>query len=241
MSTAFLLRSAKPVPVPICGERTRWNLFYTRLDGHGRAFDAMGDITIKNWVNDMAEALAVGHAIGEKVVVVSTSTRRFAGQLGARPTRLASQIDAAVFISPNYGVKADGAFLLTMPFAKELAHMIVGPRRSFVPATEKHKEFWTYDYPTDALLPMAEMVKLANTQPFESFKVPALFFISDSDQVVQPDSLAPSSSAGADRQSLRKSPRWTIPTGTFWRGTRSRPERPKALRPRSSNGSRQRC
>ena len=50
------------------------NLFYTRLAGHGRGGPAMADASVNAWVNDVAEALAIGRAIGERVVVIATST-----------------------------------------------------------------------------------------------------------------------------------------------------------------------
>ena len=34
------------------------NLFYTRLTGHGRTSEAMGEATVNDWLNDAVEALA---------------------------------------------------------------------------------------------------------------------------------------------------------------------------------------
>ena len=50
------------------------NLYYTRLVGHGRTSDAMAEATVAGWVNDVAEAIAVGRRIGERVILVGTST-----------------------------------------------------------------------------------------------------------------------------------------------------------------------
>ncbi len=50
------------------------NLFYTRLTGHGKDGAAMATASVNAWVNDYAEALAIGRAIGEKVIVIGVST-----------------------------------------------------------------------------------------------------------------------------------------------------------------------
>src|SRR6202007_3384630 len=46
------------------------NLFYTRLTGHGEDSDAMAKGSINAWVNDYAEAIAIGRAIGDRVIVI---------------------------------------------------------------------------------------------------------------------------------------------------------------------------
>ena len=50
------------------------NLFYTRLTGHGRDGAAMEQASVNDWVNDLAEAMAIGRDIGSKVVVIGAST-----------------------------------------------------------------------------------------------------------------------------------------------------------------------
>ena len=50
------------------------NLFYTRLTGHGQDGAAMTQGSVNAWINDYEEALAIGRAIGDKVVVIATST-----------------------------------------------------------------------------------------------------------------------------------------------------------------------
>jgi hypothetical protein len=50
------------------------NLFFTRLTGHGQDGTAMAKGSINAWVNNHAEAIAIDRAIGERVVVIGTST-----------------------------------------------------------------------------------------------------------------------------------------------------------------------
>jgi alpha-beta hydrolase superfamily lysophospholipase len=176
----------RPVPDHLA-ERLGANLFLTRLTGHGRADpDAMAEATLQDWLDDTAEALAIGERLGRKVVIMATSTgASLVTILLARP-EMRERIAAVVFVSPNYGVQAAGAFLLEGPWARRLAHLILGPRRGFEPATPGHAANWTYDYPTDALLPMAESVKQARSIDAAGITTPALFLISPEDRVIRP-------------------------------------------------------
>ena len=45
------------------------NLFYTRLTGHGQDGAAMAEGSVNAWINDYAEAMAIGRAIGGKVEI----------------------------------------------------------------------------------------------------------------------------------------------------------------------------
>ncbi|KZL20096.1 hypothetical protein PsAD2_01582 [Pseudovibrio axinellae] len=50
------------------------NLYYTRLTGHDRTGEALAEATLYDRINDLAEAVEIGRQIGEKIIIVSTST-----------------------------------------------------------------------------------------------------------------------------------------------------------------------
>ncbi len=163
------------------------NLFFTRLTGHGQDSAAMATASVNAWVNDYAEAIAVGRTIGERVVVIATSSGGSVASWSATDPQFAGMIDALVLISPNYGVQAGGASVLIGPWGKQLAELLVGPERGFEPHNEAQAKYWTYRYPTVALLPMGAVTELAYKAPVETSKVPALFVFSDADTVVRPE------------------------------------------------------
>lgn len=163
------------------------NLFYTRLTGHGQNGAAMAEGSINAWVNDYAEAIAIGRAIGEQVVVIATSTGAALATWGATQPELSGGIATMAFISPNYGVQASGAFILTMPWGKQFAELIIGKERSFPVANELHAKWWTSRYPTSATLPMAALTELARNAAVDKIAIPTLFIFSDGDKVVRPD------------------------------------------------------
>ena len=175
----------RPVP-DLVAKALGANLFLTRLHGHGQDGAAMASASVNDWVNDMAEALAIGHMLGEKVIVMGTSMGGGLATWAAGDPALSNQIDALVLISPNFGVQASGSFILTLPFGEQLANLIAGKERSFVPVNALHAKFWTPVYPTKSVLPMAALTKLAVAVPVEQIKQPALFIYSETDKVVQP-------------------------------------------------------
>lgn len=167
------------------------NLFFTRLAGHGlEDADAMGRATIEDWAGDIGEALSIGRLLGDKVVVISTSTGASLVTWALARPRLAENVAASVFLSPNYGVQASGSFLLTGPFGTQLARLLLGERRGFEPISPLNAHNWTTDYPVSALIPMAQSIRLATHTPVENISIPALFIQSADDKVVRPDRTA---------------------------------------------------
>ncbi|MGB7432287.1 MAG: alpha/beta fold hydrolase [Ahrensia sp.] len=160
------------------------NVFYTRLSGHGRGGDAMAEPTVQDWMDDAAEAIAIGKRIGEKTILVTTSTGGTIAAIAAFDPALRTQIDGIVFIAPNFKLATGAAPVLTMPFARQIVPMIVGAERGFEPENELHAKFWTERYPSTALLPMAAAVKQANGLLYERVDIPALFIFADGDRVV---------------------------------------------------------
>ena len=176
----------RPLPDDVADQLDA-NLFYTRLTGHGQDGAAMAQGSVNAWINDYEEALAIGRAIGDKVIVISTSTGGSLAAWAATQPGASDGVAAIAFISPNFGVKASGAEILTMPWGKQIARLVAGKERSFVPRNALHEKFWTYRYPIEATLPMQALTELAYGAPVEKATIPALFIFSDSDRVVQPD------------------------------------------------------
>ncbi len=162
------------------------NLFYTRLTGHGRDGDAMAEATVNAWVNDMAEAAEVGRRIGEKIIVVATSTGGGIAAWAAAETPLLDKVVGLVLISPNFGIQDAGAGLLTLPWGESIANFLAGEERSYEPLNALHAKYNTTRYPTKSVLPLAAITALASAAPYENVNIPALFIISDADKVVIP-------------------------------------------------------
>jgi pimeloyl-ACP methyl ester carboxylesterase len=164
------------------------NLYYTRLTGHGEDGAAMARGSVNAWVNDYAEAIAIGRAIGDKIVVIGTSTGAgLATWASAQPGPLSDGVATIVAISPNYGLQASGSSMLLLPWGGVIAELVIGKERSFEVLNPLHGSLWTTRYPTSALLPLAALTKLAYDTPVEAIKIPVLFIFCDDDKVVRAD------------------------------------------------------
>lgn len=163
------------------------NLFYTRLKGHGQDGAAMATATVNDWINDYAEALAIGREIGDKVVVIATSTGAALAVQAAAQAEASDGVAAMALISPNFGVRASGSEILTWPWGRQIAELVIGKTRGFEPRNEMQAKLWTTSYPTSALLPMAALTDLGREAPVEQVKIPALFIFSDSDRITRQD------------------------------------------------------
>lgn len=176
----------RPVPDRVA-EALGANLVYTRLAGHGRSGAAMAEPTVQDWMQDVAEALAAGRHIGDKVVVIATSTGATLAVAAALDPELAQNMDALVMVSPNFGINNPLAPLLTLPGARYWLPPLAGRDRSFPARNEDHAKFWTNAYPSVAVLPMAALVDRVAKMDVSKANVPSLFWYSEDDVVVRPD------------------------------------------------------
>ncbi|HEX2019978.1 MAG TPA: alpha/beta fold hydrolase [Aurantimonas sp.] len=162
------------------------NLFYTRLTGHGRDGAAMEQATVNDWVNDLAEAVAIGRAIGNRVVVIASSTGATLAATGAAEADFMRDVDGLVLISPNFGLLDRWSFLLELPYAREILPLLGGDTYGFEPANAAQAENWTTRYPIGALAPMGALVRAARSADFRSVLTPLMVLYSPADAIVDP-------------------------------------------------------
>lgn len=126
----------------------------------------------------------IGRRIGERVLVISTSTGGTLAAIAATDTALSKDLAGVIFVAPNFGLADPAAILLEMPLARWWAPLVAGRERVFTPQNEKQDRFWTMRYPTVALFAMTALVRQARARDFSTAKVPALFIYSEQDKVV---------------------------------------------------------
>jgi len=197
----------RPVPDKVA-EALGANLYFTRLKGHGRGGAAMAEPSAGDWIEDMAEAMAIGRLLGERVLVIATSTGGTLAALAAVDPAMSADLAGVVLISPNFEIANSSAPLLTFPAARYWVPLIAGEERSFTPRSEGQATYWTTRYPTVSILPMAALVKHVRGLDFSTTNVPALFIISDADRVVKASAAREVAGAwGAAVELLAKTPR----------------------------------
>lgn len=163
------------------------NLFATRLTGHGLPGEALGAATVTDWAQDIAEAMAVGRRLGERVVLIGTSTGGSMAVLAALDPAYAGALAGIVLISPNFAINSGQAWVLDTPFAASWVPAVMGQTRSWEPQNEAHGRFWTTSYPTAALFPMRVVQRAAQDANHAAATVPALVFYATGDTVVRSD------------------------------------------------------
>ena len=162
------------------------NVFYTRLNGHGSTGDALTKATMGDWVNDLAEAIAIGERIGDRIVLIAVSTGGTLATWGIDNERLMAKIEGMVLISPNYELQGASLGLLNMPWGKYVLPTLMGETRSFEPSNAEHGKWWTTTYPSVAVFPMAALMKSTSEKNVTGTLVPAFFILSPNDKVVKP-------------------------------------------------------
>jgi len=160
-------------------------VFYTRLRGHGRSDDAMAEASIDTWKKDVIEAYKIGQAIGDKVVLISTSTG------GTLVTWLLSQEGieqpfANIMISPNYAVQSNTAWLLKSSWGLRFAKMVNGDYNSFTPISDAHGKYWTERYPLEAAQPMVHLLDEIDALDKSQISTQQLIVYSPNDKVIKP-------------------------------------------------------
>ena len=178
----------RPLPDKIASDLNA-NLFFTRLTGHGRNSKAMELCSISSWMKDLHEALEIGSKIGEKVVLMSSSTGGTISVTSALDKKLSNKILGYIFISPNFGINNKFASLISWPFSEYWLKLILGKNIKHNPRNELNKKFWTMSYPTNALIPMGKLIKEVNKYDYSTVDKPALFYFSMEDKVVDPNKI----------------------------------------------------
>ena len=156
------------------------NLVFARLRGHGRDGAALARARAGDWIDDTAEALAVARAVGDRVLILSTSTGGTLSVIAATEPDMARDVLGLAMVSPNFALVNPAAALLEFPLARHWVPWLVGAERSF----EDHATYWTTRYPSSAGVTLGTLMAEANARDYSGADLPALFLFSDADRVV---------------------------------------------------------
>jgi alpha-beta hydrolase superfamily lysophospholipase len=162
------------------------NLFETRLAGHGHAERPMHAVRAEHWLADTAEALSIGSRLGEKVVVIGTSTGgTLALAMSDHPS--AQSVSDIVLISPNLKPRDGKANWLTRPAGPLIARLVAGDTRSWEAHNELQARYWSTSYPIEAAVEVMRLVDLLNSRLPMQLQQNLLVLQSPEDEVVSPE------------------------------------------------------
>jgi esterase/lipase len=172
----------------IVAKRLNANLFEARLSGHGHVDKPMDGVLAEHWLADAASALELGASLGDKIIVIGTSTGATLAT-AMLDQAIAERIDTFVMISPNFAPSDPTAKWATRPAGPLLARLIIGETTCWEPRNELQAQFWSTCYPTAASIEVMRLVDYANRQLPAKIPQRLLVFYSRDDQVVSADAV----------------------------------------------------
>ena len=161
------------------------NLYLPRLYGHGlREDEAMLTVTADNLLSSAKEAIAVGKQLGDKVILMGTST---GGTLALYLAGGDPDIAGLLLYSPNIAIFDPNARFLTKPWGLQLAKLANdGDYHEFDNITEENSKYWTTKYRVEALTQLqALMDETMNEGTFKSVQQPVFLGYYYKDEIHQ--------------------------------------------------------
>jgi pimeloyl-ACP methyl ester carboxylesterase len=150
------------------------NLYLSRLADHGvDTTETLLLFTAERLWESAKQALAIGKQLGNKVILVSTSTG------GTLALMLAAQYPDDVYalfnMSPNIAINDPAAFLLNDPWGLQIARLVMGGKYQITGASEEHVKFWNKKYRLESLVQLEELIEETMTkETFQKVKQPSL-------------------------------------------------------------------
>lgn len=161
------------------------NLYLARLSEHGKdTVDKLIHLTANNYWNSVKEAYAIGKQLGEKVILMGTSTG------GSNALHLASvfpEVHSLILLSPNIEIRNQFAWLGNNPWGLQIGRMVVGSKYVTPPNQPSlYSSFWDSSYRLEAVASLQEYLETAMIrETFEKVKQPTLMLYYYKDEVHQ--------------------------------------------------------
>lgn len=162
------------------------NLYLSRLAEHGiDTVDALRKLTADKYWESAKEALAIGRQLGERVILMGTSTG------GTNALQLAAtypdDIYALVLFSPNIAIFDRNAWLLNNPWGLQLATLVTGSR--YIESVDKrpeYRQYWYGRYRLEGAVALEELLETTMTEKtFKKVHQPTLLLYYYRDEVHQ--------------------------------------------------------
>lgn len=135
-----------------------YNLYLSRLDGHGLdTSEALLGMTSAGLWRDAKEALAIGKKLGNKVILVGTSTGGTLALLLA--AEFPKDVAAVVNLSPNIAINEAMIGLLDEPWGIYMARLVKGSKyNEYVPENPEKARYWYTKYRLEAVVELENLV-----------------------------------------------------------------------------------
>lgn len=152
------------------------NLYLARLSDHGLESDsALYLVTPVGLWETAKTALAIGLSLGDKVIIMSTST---GGTLALKLAQMyPDKVAALINFSPNIQLNNPFAFILNDPWGLSILNMIStdGYVDNYTSSDSLTRQYWTTKYNTEALPQLQELLETTMQKSvFSEIRCPVL-------------------------------------------------------------------
>jgi len=141
------------------------NLFIPLLASHGiDTTEALIDMTPERLYESAKQALVLAHSLGDKVIVMGTSTG------GTLMLKLAAEfpelMDGLILFSPNIAINNSASFLLSKPWGLQIARKVYKSnyRITNTDFASEDCHFWNCKYRLEAIVYLQQLVEATMTK-----------------------------------------------------------------------------
>ncbi len=164
-------------------KKLKANLFISRLSGHGSGFESTKSLEAKNFLEDAAEAVAVGNKIGNKVILMGFSAGGSFALMAAKDQNLSEKIDHLVLVAPWTPKLSPPYFLAATGLFFKSQYKFNFPRMFDLP-NEEWDPFWVNEFHRELPRQLWVAAFSGRKLEFQETKIPLLVFYEEKDKVV---------------------------------------------------------
>ena len=163
-------------------QRFGCNLYLARLAEHGlQTTEPMVNLTADKLWNSAKEAFAIGKQLGDKVILIGTST---GGTLALKLAAEYPEIAGLILLSPNIAINDPNAWVLNNPWGLQIARLVKGKYNTSSDTTAIYKKYWYHRYRMESTVELEELLETSmKASVFEKIKQPTLllYYYKDED------------------------------------------------------------
>ena len=162
-----------------------YNLYLSRMAEHGiDTSDQLVNLTAEKYWESAKRAYAIGKQLGEKVILMGTST---GGTLALQLASEYPEIAGIVMMSPNIEINDPNAWLLNNHWGMQIAEKVIGGK--YLKTEDNRPEnlqYWNGTYRIEAAVALQELLETTmNKSRFQKVTQPALLLYYYKDEIHQ--------------------------------------------------------
>ena len=149
------------------------NLFLNRLEDHGiDTTEPLANVTADRLWNSAKEAYGIGKQIGQKIILMSTST---GGTLALKLAAEYPDIAGLILLSPNIAINDPNAWLLNNHWGLEIAKLVKGKHIHAKDTSALYAQYWNPVYDIASTVQLEELIETTMKEStFQKIKQPLL-------------------------------------------------------------------